>query len=138
MDENKKTWIKRIAILVLDLVLAGAISYSRYQNPPAGLETVSVFHALSDGFIVIGFLNFAFGVLVWISSTGFFDIFSFAFRSFLNFFVPRSILEDKGTYYEYKVKKAEKRKERIIFKNLIVIGVAMIALAILFNILVYV
>ena len=133
-----KNWIKRIALLVVDLALAGAISYSRYQNPPTLDGTMSIYHALSDGFIVIGFLNFGFGVLVWISSTGFFDIFGFAFKSFLNFFIPRSLTSEKANYYEYKVKKAERRKKTAFFNAMFLVGAAMIALAIVFNVLVYV
>lgn len=131
-------WIKRIALLVIDLALAGAISYSRYQTPPTLDGTISIFHALSDGFIVIGFLNFGFGVLVWISSTGFFDIFGFAVKSFLNFFIPRSMTSEKANYYEYKVKKAEKRKKVAFFNDMLFVGAGMVALAILFNVLVYV
>lgn len=138
MDEKKKDWIKRIVLLVIDLALAGAITYSRFLNPPTADGTMSIFHALSDGFFVIGFFNFAFGVLVWISFTGFFDIFGFAFKSFLNFFIPRSLISEKANYYEYKVKKAERRKKTVFFRNMLIIGAGMMILGILFNILVYV
>ena len=47
------------------------------------------------------------------------------------------MVEQKGTYYEYKVKKAEKRKETVIFRGMLFVGVAMMAIGILFNLLVY-
>jgi hypothetical protein len=136
MDDNMKKWIKRIALIVIDLALVVAIAYSRFLNPP-GEITMILFQALADGFFVIGFFNLGFGALVMISSTGFFDIFGFAFKSFINFFVPRSMVEQKGTYYEYKVKKAEKRKETVMFRGMLFVGVAMMAIGILFNLLVY-
>ena len=138
MDDKKKEWIKRIVLIVIDLALAGAVTYSRFLNPPTADGTMSIFHALSDGFFVIGFFNVGFGVLVWISSTGFFDIFGFAFKSFINFFIPRSLMSEKANYYEYKVKKAEERKQTVFFRNMLIIGVIMMALGVLFNILVYV
>lgn len=138
MNEGLKKWIKRIVLLVVDLAIAGAIAYGRFQNPPTLDGSISIFHALSDGFFVVGFLNFGLSLLVLISATGFFDIFGFAFKAFLNFFIPRSILEREDNYYEYKVKKAEKRKQTVTFRAMLVIGVAMMLLGILFNVLVYV
>lgn len=136
MDDNMKKWIKRIILLVLDLSLAVGIAYSRYTNPMVE-GGISVFYALADGFIIIGFLNFGFGALLRVSSTGFFDIFSFSVKSFLNFFIPRSMLTTKEDYYEYKVRKAEKRKNRPVSYDTFFIGIGMILLAIVFNILVY-
>ena len=136
MDDKMKKWIKRIILIVVDLALVGAIAYSRFLNPP-GEITMTLFQALSDGFFVIGFFNMAFGALVMISATGFFDIFGFAFKSFINFFIPRSMIEQKGTYYEYKVKKAEKRKETVAFRGMMVIGVILMLIGILCNVLVY-
>ncbi len=137
MDDKMKKWIKRIVLIVIDLALVGAIAYSRFLNPP-GEITMTLFHALSDGFFVIGFFNLGFGALVKISSTGFFDIFGYAFKSFLNFFIPRSLLDqNREDYYEYKVKKAEKRKETMFFRDMLIVGVCLMALGILCNVLVY-
>lgn len=136
MDVKMKKWIKRIVLIAIDLALVGAIAYSRFLNPP-GEITMTLFQALADGFFVVGFFNMAFGALVMISATGFFDIFGFAFKSFINFFIPRSMIEQKGTYYEYKVKKAEKRKETVTFRGMMVIGIVMMVIGILFNVLVY-
>ena len=137
MEANKKNWIKRALILVVDLALAGAISYSRYVNPPVE-GGVPMLFALADGFIIIGFLNFGFGALVWISNTGFFDIFGFSIKAILNFFIPRSAFTNKEDYYEYKVKKAEKRKNKPVSFDMLFIGIAMVILAIVFNVLLYV
>lgn len=138
MNENKKKWIKRIVILAVDLVLAGFIAYSRYTNPPEMLESISIFHALSDGFFPVGIFNFGFSALIWISSTGFFDIFGYSAKAILHFFLPRRFTMDTGGYYEYKVGKEEKRKKASVTRDTLWIGLAMIAIGIVCNILVYV
>jgi len=136
MDDNKKRWIKRLVLLVVDLALTALLAYSRYQTLLASDGSVSIYFALSDGFTVIGFANIAIGALVMISATGFFDIFGFSFRAILNFFVPRSIFDDRGNFYEYKIKKAEKRKEISFFRYMLFIGIALFVLGIVFNALV--
>ena len=136
MADNTMKWIKRLILLVVDLAIAGAIAYSRYVNPPIE-GGISLYYALADGFMVVGFLNFGFGALLWISTTGFFDIFGFSFKAILNFFIPRSMMTNKEDFYEYKVKKAEKRKDKPIPFETLFIGIAMILLAIVFNVLVY-
>ena len=135
MIDNKKKLVRTIVTLVADLVIAGVVSYSRYQNPPSSLDSISIFHALADGFFPIGFLNFGFGLLLWIGTTGFFDIFGYSAKAILNFFIPRRFTMDKGGYYEYKVKKEEKRKNSSIPFETIWIGVGMMVLGIIFNIL---
>ena len=131
MEDNKKKWIKRAILLVLDIVFTILVSRSRMINPPGG-EPISIFHALADGFFVIGFFNFGFGALIWIGSTGFFDIFSYSFKAALNFFLPRRYVENTGDYYEYKVKKQEKRKNFLIPYEMLGIGVFMIVLSFVF------
>lgn len=138
MDDKKKNLIKCIVLLVVDLAIACLIARSRYLNFITPEGNISILHALSDGFSVVGILNLSFGALVKISATGFFDIFGFALRSFLNFFVPRSVLDHKDSYYEYKVKKAEKRKETLFFRNMIIIGAVFTVLGIIFTVLLYV
>ena len=136
MSDNKKKWIKRIIILVIDVILITLISISRYNTRLAS-DPINVFHAMSDGFFVTGFLNFGFGALIWISTTGFFDIFGYSAKSILNFFLPRSWMErmgmtPKGDFYEYKVKKREKRKEPLLPIETLWLGGAMILIALIF------
>lgn len=136
MSDNKKKWIKRIIILVLDVILITWISISRYNTRLAS-DPINVFHAMSDGFFVTGFLNFGLGALIWISTTGFFDIFGYSAKSILNFFLPRSWMErmgmtPKGDFYEYKVKKKEKRKEPLLPIETLWLGGAMMLIALIF------
>lgn len=140
MSDNKKRWIKRIIILVLDTVLINWVAISRYNSRLAS-DPISVFHALSDGFFVTGLLNLGFGALIWISTTGFFDIFSYSAKSILNFFIPRSMMErmgmtrTSGDFYEYKVKKQEKRGEPWLPIETLGFGVILIVFALIFTFL---
>ena len=89
---------------------------------------IPVIHTLSDAFFVIGFFNFGLGGLVKVSATGFFDIFGYSAKAILNVFVPRSVFQDSGSYYEYKVKKAEKRKEIDLFNVMFWIGIGLMVI----------
>ena len=136
MSDNKKKWIKRIIILVLDVILITWISISRYNTRLAS-DPINVFHAMSDGFFVTGFLNFGLGALIWISTTGFFDVFGYSAKSILNFFLPRSWMErmgmtPKGDFYEYKVKRQEKRKEPLLPIETLWLGGTMMLIALIF------
>lgn len=133
MDQEKKTkLIKRIVTLVCDLVLAGVIAYWRFTNQPVDYE-INLLYALSDGFFIVGFANLGFGALLWIGTTGIFDIISYGFKSLLYLFTLRKKDRDEGGYYEYKIRKAENRKP-VPFETLW-IGAGMIVLGIIFYIL---
>lgn len=130
MDENKKKqWIKRVTTLVLDIVLALAIAYWRFNNHPADYD-IDVMYALSDGFFLVGAANLAFGALLWISTTGIFDIISYGFKSVLYLFTLRKKDKDEGGYYEYKLRKQENRKA-VPFETLW-IGAGLLILGIVF------
>ena len=138
MSDNKKRWIKRIIILVLATVITVWVSISRY-NARLASDPISVFHAVSDGLFVAGFLNLGFGALIWISTTGFFDVFGYSAKSILNFFLPRSWMEragmtPKGDFYEYKVKKQEKRKDPLLPIETLFLGIGFILVSLVLTI----
>lgn len=136
MDSQKKTlWARRAATLAADIVLAVVIAIYRYNNPPAELESIPVMWAASDALFVVGFLNFGFGALLWISTTGFFDILGYGFKSLIYLFTPIKKNRDEGGYYEYKMAKKEKRK-KVPFEVLW-IGGAMLVAGIICNVLIY-
>lgn len=133
MSDNKKVWIKRIIILALSTILAVWLSVSRYNSRLAS-DPISVFHAVSDGLFISGFLNVGFGALIWISTTGFFDIFGYSGKAILNFFLPRSMMERMGMtrtgdFYEYKVKKLEKRKNKLVPYETLFMGVGFLVVS---------
>lgn len=65
---------------------------------------------VGDGFTVAAVLYLGFGAIMWVSSTGFFDIFAYALKRAAHAIVPGMVDDDTGRYYEYKVEKEEKRK----------------------------
>ena len=139
MSDNKKRWIKRIIIVVLASIISIWVTLYKYNTPMYDGTRVSVFHAISDGLFVAGFLNFGFGVLIWISTTGFFDIFGYSAKSILNFFLPRSWMErvgmtPKGDFYEYKVKKQEKRKDPLLPIETLFLGIGFILVSLVLTI----
>ena len=68
--------------------------------------------AISDGFTVTALLFICFGALIWISTTGFFDIFSYAFKKAAHAFVPGAYADETANYYTYVTGQKNKRKSR--------------------------
>lgn len=66
--------------------------------------------AVCNGFSVTALLYICFGILMLIATTGLFDIFSFAIRKGMHTLLPVIGGDDTGNYYEYKMKKQEKRR----------------------------
>ena len=130
MDEKKIKWIRYGITALCDLLLAGFIAYGRYNGKPYGDEVIiNEFQALSDGFFIVGFLNLAFGLLLWISTTGIFDILSYGLKAALYLFTSKRKDKDEGGYYEYKMRKNQKRKA-VPFETLW-IGAGMIVVGII-------
>lgn len=82
---------------------------------------------LSDGLFAVGLIVTSVGLLTWISSTGFFDIFSYAFRSLLVLFTPFVKPQGFPRYFDYKTMRAEKRKPA--GHAVLLIGVALLGLS---------
>lgn len=77
-----------------------------------GVSAADRILAIGNGFSVIALLYISFGLLVWISTTGVLDIFSFALQKGAHFLIPFSTREANGKFYEFKVEKAKKRKQK--------------------------
>ncbi|MDE5819146.1 MAG: DUF3899 domain-containing protein [Lachnospiraceae bacterium] len=93
---------------VAGLILSVSVMF--WQNVFARENAADVIRGVCDGFTVTALLYVAMGMLLWISTTGFFDIFGFAFRKGVHHILPVIIHEDPGGFYEYKVEKEEKRQ----------------------------
>lgn len=81
-----------------------------WQDVFARENTADVIRGVCDGFTVTALLYVAMGMLLWVSTTGFFDIFGFAFRKGVHHILPIFIREDPGGFYEYKLDREEKRQ----------------------------
>ncbi len=88
--------------------------------------------ALCDGFFVTGILMGGVGAMVWVSTTGFFDILAYGFKN-LAVLIPYRHHRKYKHFYEYKAEQSAKRSKPQFF--LLIIGLILIAIAaILLNI----
>lgn len=88
--------------------------------------------ALCDGFFVSGVLFGGLGAMVWVSTTGFFDILGYGFKN-LAVLIPFHHRRKYKHFYEYKAEQSAKRTKPQLF--LLIIGLVLIAAAaILLNI----
>ena len=129
MDNKYKkliTWGIAIAISVVAVVLVYNI---RMNNPPYGMDAMPPIQALSDGFFVPGMMFVCFGALMWVSTTGVLDIITYGLKSVLYLFTPMQRDRDEGGFYEYKLRKQEKRKG--VPMEYLWIGVAMVVIALI-------
>lgn len=90
------------------------------------------YSALCDAFFVPGALMVCFGLFSFIAYGGFFDIFTYGFKSLKRLFTPFG-KKDRQRYYEYRIAKTENR-EKPSYAALKV-GLVFIALAVVFLIL---
>ena len=87
---------------------------------------------LSDGLFVAGVLLTGFGMMVWISTTGFFDMFSYAGHSLLVLFSSLRNPKEHESFYDYKMKKEEKRGQAKPYILIVGVGFILAALVCLF------
>ena len=87
--------------------------------------------AIGDGFTVVGVLYLGFGALMWIATTGFFDLFSYAAKKAAHAILPGMVQDDVGRFYEYKVDKESKRKGFLEHFTLVIGVVFMLISAVL-------
>lgn len=113
----------------IGLIIAIAIIFYRMPQMEAG--TAGVMMAISDGFAVIGLFYVGLGVLMYASSTGFFDFLGYAFQRGASIIIPKF---EPGieNYYEYKIKKQEERKT-FSEKSTLLIGIVFVVISAVFT-----
>lgn len=129
MGFNKKTLLS-IAVQLITAVII-AVSVAGYQGFALEQELYLNCRYLSDGFFVSAVIFVGLGVLLWISTTGFFDIFSYAFKSLLVLFSPLKKASEHPHYYEYKCEKDAKREGKPITHTVLVAGLIVLALCLI-------
>ena len=90
--------------------------------------------ALADSFTIPGVIFLMVGVLVWVSTTGFFDFIGYALGSFGRALIPMS-KKPHQSFYDYKVSRMEKRASG--YSCIFVTGALLVAMAAIFTILFY-
>lgn len=133
MSDNQKperaggalSWISMLVQFIIALLLVGGVILLRGYPDEAADQLL----AIDDAFTVIALLYLCLGALFWVSTTGFFDIFSFAVRRALHAFIPGMVRDNTKDYYEYKEEHKEKRKKRPLFTTFLV-GVVLLIVSI--------
>ena len=113
------------------LFAALAIAWGRGLKGGADAETV--YRALCDGCFVVGIILVCFGVLFWVSTTGFFDALSYGFQGLwyrLTAFVRD---RERQTYYEYKMTREQRRMR--IYRVPLLTGAGLMVLSVAFLLL---
>lgn len=124
---------KYLIQLIVGIGIAIAIMYYRMPQMEEGRSGIIM--AMSDGFAVVGLLYFGFGGLMLVSTTGFFDIFSYALKKGAHAFVP-NYGADLGNYYDYKMERKETRSKETE-KSTLVLGVIFLLISGLFTMIWY-
>lgn len=128
------------AIVALALSVSVMISRGAFAADAATADRIM---AISDGFTVAALLFICLGILVWISTTGFFDIFSYALKKAARVFVPGAYAGETANYYTYVTGQRDKRKgkkerreeaglEAASEKSTLIIGLACLVLSLIF------
>ena len=127
MGLNKKTLVSMLIQLGIAAAIAGSVALS--QGFSLAAEAYLNFRYLSDGFFVAAILFVGMGGLLWISTTGFFDIFSYAFKSLFVLFSPLKKAKEFPHYYDYKCEKDAKREGKPITHTVLVVGLICLAVS---------
>ena len=107
---EKKKWGKALSHTVhalAELALAFAVARLRGLDFSKGAQLNARY--LSDGFFVVGLLATGLGLLIWVSTTGFFDILGYGVKSLLVLFTSLKKPKDHLSFYDYKQIRNENR-----------------------------
>ncbi len=130
--KDKKTHASKKYVMasVTGAIIAFAIMYWRGIFEAQTAQEVMM--TICDGFFVVGLLYAGFGLLLYAAHEGTLDIITYGLRSVLYLFAPFKN-RDEGGYYEYKMKKKERRKEVPFF--ILWIGIVFILISVVFLVL---
>lgn len=124
----KKKTLKSIGIqfgiaaaLSVAVAFANGLSFSD--------ESSLIWHHLCDGFFIIAVMYVGVGSLMWISTTGFFDIFGYAVKFIAYRFSP-SHRDEKFTYFDYKCEQNDKRDAKPMTHTVLIAGLFVMACAV--------
>ncbi|HEY8364052.1 MAG TPA: DUF3899 domain-containing protein [Haloplasmataceae bacterium] len=89
----------------------------------------TIFHIITDAFFSVGIIIFGFGLLLFSSNSGTFDMLSYGFKKLVDVFRKDLSNVKYKTFYDYKVSKQEKK---LPFLFLVNVGLIFILIACLF------
>ena len=127
MKLNKKTLLSIAVQLVIALVIA--LPVAMHQGFSMDGDAALNCRWLSDGSFVSAVIFVGLGGLFWVSTTGFFDIFSYGFKSLFVLFSPLKKVKEFPHYYDYKCEKDAKREGKPITHTVLVVGLICLAVS---------
>ena len=131
---TKAKWLQYGVTTLVGLAVAIPLAFSRGFVFDG--DTVVNAAALSDGCFVAAVLLCGVGILAWTATTGFFDIFSYGFKSLLVLFSSVKHPDDHMHYADYKAMKELKRGKTIhfiLYVGLVFLGLAGLFLAVYYS-----
>lgn len=118
--ENKKYALIRYLVQI-GIALVMSLLFMELRHAfDSGITTEERIRGVGDGISITALLYISFGILLWVSSTGFFDIFGYAFRKGAHALIPGMGLDKHVSYYDYKEERAAKRKTKPIRSTLLI------------------
>ena len=120
------------------LVLAVLVYSSLLPQLPANDPLYEVYRKVplawnvrcwSDAFFFVGVLWMGVGALLWIATTGFFDLLRYACHSIWMIFNPMKSVDDIEKFYDYKVIREEARAGKPVQYTALIVGAVTLLLA---------
>ncbi len=124
-----KTFVKYLITFGVGAVLSFIVMNSKDLFSQTDLATI--YHILSDSFLVSGVLLGGLGLLVFVSNEGVFDILIFGTKQFFGFF-RKAKTQKFADFYEYKEARAQKKLK---FGSILVCGAFYVLLSVIMLIL---
>lgn len=121
---------KYIITSLIGLAFATLIALSKDVFEQSELK--DVYHILCDSFFVPGACITCYGLLVFSSNEGTFDMLVYGVKKFVGLFKDKSYVEKHKTFYEYKEALSDKK---VSFAYLIYVGLALIGISLIFLLL---
>ena len=134
MEKKTRKWLWRVVRMMLGTVAAAAVARLRGFDLANSLALNARY--LSDGCFVVGLILTGLGVLVWISTTGFFDMMAYGVQSLLVLFSILKSPKEHPSFYDYKqMRDAKRNKPRfgMLLTGIVFILVSLSCLAIYYR-----
>lgn len=131
MAKNKKFWLSLAIQMAVAAVIVGLIYLARVDDLNTAVYEHKRYAAVpqawpmrcaSDALFIPAVMWLGLAGLMWVSTTGFFDIFSYAFKSLLVLFSTLKKPSDLGSFYDYKLEKEEKRTGKAVSITMLLVG----------------
>ena len=135
MSKDRR-WLVWLVTLGIGLMMAAGVLAIRggFDQP----DGVAMMYALCDACFVPGILLTSIGVLVVVAHEGLFDMLSYGAHSLLMLFSALRKPENHESYYDYKMRRIENRKNPsriILWVGLIFMGAAVVFLIVYYSML---